>query len=527
MKYELLKEDTSSFHMRHPDGSTFRVAKKGLDEVMHDRIRKLQAVQHYAEGGEVEAPPERMALPESSQAVAAEDAGMNPDVAPVPPVAAAEKGLGPEPAMGPSPAEVVAGKPADSSGGMPELSENVSSSMKPFNPAQPEMPAMPGGMGRDPFSLQEKGVKEEAAAQKVLGEESAKAYDQAESDFKAAKTKFDDQLNKEQARTDALIQGLETKKIDPDRLLNNMSTGNKILAGIGLILGGLGGVQSAAMVLDKMNRSIDRDIDAQKADINNQNNLVSLHFQNTHNLQQAGLMAKNDVLSAVEFKVKKLAAQASSPMAQARADQLLGQIAQQRQQNNLSLAETALKLRVGAGGVNANEINTEFLPKDVRERVVRIPGGGIGLANSEDDAKEAKKTLTSLQQIDSNIDRALKFMKETGPTFGGAVHVPGVGDVGYRSAQDAKAESIRNSIILELNKLHDLNRLNDNEFKTFKTMVASPGSLRQDKALALFMNLRDFVKEKRDAELQNRLSNYQPPRITSERAGFSPVAFRK
>ncbi len=78
-----------------------------------------------------------------------------------------------------------------------------------------------------------------------------------------------------QARDNALraeIQKARSERIDPDHWWNQKSTGSKLLAGIGMVLGGAGGGLGRTgrnPAMDVMNTAITNDIDAQRHHIDN------------------------------------------------------------------------------------------------------------------------------------------------------------------------------------------------------------------------------------------------------------------
>ncbi len=70
----------------------------------------------------------------------------------------------------------------------------------------------------------------------------------------------------------AKINAAAAEQIDPDRYWNNKSTGGKILAGIGLVLSGMGGGMTGSnrnLALEQMNKAIDDDMNAQRHHIDN------------------------------------------------------------------------------------------------------------------------------------------------------------------------------------------------------------------------------------------------------------------
>lgn len=87
-----------------------------------------------------------------------------------------------------------------------------------------------------------------------------------------------DEINKRQASLDAMVQEYDGASIDSGRFWGRMDTGNKILAGIALSLGALGQALTGSKTnyaLDQIDKSIDRDIDEQKHNLEKQGRQVA------------------------------------------------------------------------------------------------------------------------------------------------------------------------------------------------------------------------------------------------------------
>jgi hypothetical protein len=74
------------------------------------------------------------------------------------------------------------------------------------------------------------------------------------------------------------IKEYEGMKVDPNRMYGNLSTGNKIASSVALFLGAFGAGASGGpnLAMDVLNKAIDRDIDAQKANIDTKKNAIDL-----------------------------------------------------------------------------------------------------------------------------------------------------------------------------------------------------------------------------------------------------------
>jgi len=97
-----------------------------------------------------------------------------------------------------------------------------------------------------------------AAAEEALADENMQAVQQ----IRARQVEQQAELRRRIAEQDAKIKSLESKEIDPNRLWKNMDGGTKLMAMIGMALGGKDAV-------DTFKKSQDADIEAQKQTIQN------------------------------------------------------------------------------------------------------------------------------------------------------------------------------------------------------------------------------------------------------------------
>jgi hypothetical protein len=201
--------------------------------------------------------------------------------------------------------------------------------------------------------------------------------------FEKAKARYE----KRQVEMDRMYEEVKNAKIDPNRFLDSKDTGQKILAGIGMLFSGMGSGLTGQpnMAMDVINRAIDRDIDAQKFNIHKNQNALSWYAQQTGNELQASSLLRAQLLDMVAGKIEglKLGMNAATvaPAAQIASGQLRMQAAQLRQQvalQDLQGQQIQFDLRmkqyqmqmmqsmIGAGpGAGAQGNHTEFLRRGV------------------------------------------------------------------------------------------------------------------------------------------------------------------
>jgi hypothetical protein len=141
--------------------------------------------------------------------------------------------------------------------------------------------------------------------------------------------------------SDAMERDLLDAKVNPNQFFESKDTGQKILAGIGMLFSGIGSGLTGKpnLAMDVINRAIDRDIDAQKFNINKKQNYLSYYVKKTGDELIATNYMKADLLDSVaaQIKAKELGMQASTvgPMAQIAYGQLKMQSAELRQRASL------------------------------------------------------------------------------------------------------------------------------------------------------------------------------------------------
>lgn len=120
----------------------------------------------------------------------------------------------------------------------------------------------------------------------------------------------------DRARQDGIFNDIANSKVDPNHFWQEKSTGSKLLAGIGMIFSGMGsglagGPNLAHQVIQ---RAIDRDIDAQKANIGKKQNLLAYYQRQTGDDIAARQMTKATMLNAFAGQVQAMTNRTSAPV---------------------------------------------------------------------------------------------------------------------------------------------------------------------------------------------------------------------
>lgn len=388
-KFKKISSDSKSTTLKHPEGHKIVVAHHALSPELRKEIDAIpnKYAHNYAQGGEVEDVREPASVPKNNRTPeeSAKRFGMDPQMlaeiqsyptnatqqaSPIPTSEAkvdsdlAKMGRDPQ-AVGDG-AQLTPEELALTST-IPKMDEPAAhtsiSNYKIPDAAQPlpsdvggsampgdalpaginQIPAAPGFQmaPQDPYgratnlqntvggvNQQEQAIQDQAAIQK----QQSRLQDTNEvnqiTKLQDLQNKFQDTTNEYTKNQEALLHDYAAGHINPNRLFENQTSGQKVMGAIGLILGGIGGAMTGQgnPTLDFINRQIDRDVDAQKANMDKQHNLFGANMALYGNEKDAYTATKAAMADIYSHVAQKQAMQAAGPMAQARANQLTGEL---------------------------------------------------------------------------------------------------------------------------------------------------------------------------------------------------------
>lgn len=148
---------------------------------------------------------------------------------------------------------------------------------------------------------------------------------------------YNDIVSKYQAKDQKLAQDYADAKIDPDHFIHSMSTGSKILTGIGMVLSGMGAATTGqpSYAMQVINDAIKRDVDAQQNDQSKKMNLWKMNREAMGNDTAANLATENQIKAGVLAKLQAAQTRAVLPQEKLRSQQAIDQLKQEMLQNNL------------------------------------------------------------------------------------------------------------------------------------------------------------------------------------------------
>jgi hypothetical protein len=494
MPISLIDEQENHFTL-HDGNESFPVAKFGLDDTTMGQIRSLP--QGYADGGFVMpteqenmmrgAPSNAAALFGGIDNVKKQDVGpaidpyqginfLTPDQqstlgANFPRAdAATSTGLG---LMGPTttyeaPAIRMPGStPAQT--GLPGYLSQTESFMKTGQ--QQQAPGMQLGGPSEytkAFDQMQQGTLMQAQASAEAAKQQAQVYDQQMQELQKTEAARKLQADAVMADINKIQNDVMTQKIDPTRVWSNMSTGNRVLAGISIFLGGVaGGMQGTEnRALGIIQDAVNKDIDSQKADIGKKQNMLSLNMAKYNNINDAAAATKAQLLSITQAQINQSAAKMGSKQALASAQVANAQIDLQKAQliNQISTSQAAAQKMAAPEGLSLQDAQT--LPENIRERIVPLPSGKFTVVINKDDVKPIKDAYQAYAEAKPLLNRVKQFMKD-GASFTG-------------TKRAALEQSLKSQMMLLVKNTEKLGQITETDMDLINSLIPQPGSYFQE-----------------------------------------------
>jgi len=365
------------------------------------------------------------------------------------------------------------------------------------------------------FALQRQGILGAAKAQQDAATAQADAYKAQEERLKAAADDYKANRERLDGENAKLYQDVLDDKIEPGRFMANLSTGNKILAGISLVLGGAGGGLNGSgrnTAMEVLQKTIDQDIEAQKANLGKKQSLLTQNLQKTRDLQEAEAMTRSQIMAMTSAQVERAKASASGPLAKAQADQLLGVLKVEQSKANEAAAQRAAIRKLGQGnleGINPEELRATGNPQltDAADRMIRLPSGKQRLANRKEDVKDLTDKIATVQPIYDGLTRLSKY---------------GPADM-LDPKKREQVDFIRQALAVSLKKNTELNRMfasagKEGDGFNLMDLIENPKEFRNIFGESGKVELlRNYVEDTLNAELNAKLSGgyqkYTPPSV--------------
>jgi hypothetical protein len=275
-------------------------------------------------------------------------------------------------------------------------------------------------------------------------------------------------LTNKQTEIDSAADDIRKGHIKPNDYLENMGTVGKISTALGLILGGIGGGQmhQANPASTFLNSQIERNIEGQKADMENKNNLLSALHQQYGDMVVAQNMHRAIQATALANQLQAAQSTATTQLGKMQALNTQGSLKQEAALwlRQAHLAQMQGAVQQGGQGSDLDARANAYLqsariydPKGAEEFEKRyIPS--VGVANVPLEPKD-RETLQRKTELNGLLDRASSYLDQSGklgPIF---------------PADRAQGTGLQNEINLKMGQLDDLTRFTPEENKIYKQSV--------------------------------------------------------
>lgn len=197
-----------------------------------------------------------------------------------------------------------------------------------------------------------RGETELAAAKGAEGIATADILHQGTADQATLDKQTSEQLDANQKATDAAQQDVNNTKIDRSKFWKDMSTGQKVLAGISIALSGVGAAlqhQQGNGALDIINDGINRNIQDQIDALNSKKGAVEALKAKGVTIERLAAARGVRLWQEVQTKVQELAARSQDPQAKAQAKILIGEAQQKEADLQARLEDQHMMLQARLG----------------------------------------------------------------------------------------------------------------------------------------------------------------------------------
>lgn len=265
------------------------------------------------------------------------------------------------------------------------------------------------------------GTEQAAAEQGKLGKEQAAVEGRAQESLKKNQQEFEQHFNELSNHVNAAVQDVRDQHIDPNRFLNNMSTGQRITTGIGMLIAGLGGNRPENNpVIQFLNKQIDNDIDAQKTELGKKENLVGAYMKQFGNLEVATNMARATLNSTIASSLQQKADLAKSPIEKQNALAAVGKF----QMDSAAALNQAARMSVAFKQVGQQEggnpsLQVEALvPKEEQKEAYKELGEQQNINQANKAALESFDKIAKLQTVSNRLGSPIQSRKQIGAEWG-------------------------------------------------------------------------------------------------------------
>jgi hypothetical protein len=363
-------------------------------------------------------------------------------------------------------------------------------------------------------------AQQQATQEAMLGRERIQQWETMQTEQAQKEQMRQQRLDTDMQKLRTTLDDIQKSKIDPSRFYKKpdgtRDYGKTILAGVAVALGALGEQMQGRggnPALDIIQRSIDRDIEAQRADLANRRAGVGLEMNLLGQMRaqfaderQAETAARIAMLDTYEMKLSQVAAQSKSELIQRRYEKQMADIGVQKAKLQSDFEQSSLQQAMqetqAAFGMEATR---QQLGMQRLGMAAKMAGGGAPprmggyvpyRSTSEAEQKEARKVMggkgRAVTALEHMISLRRQFKSELWPA--------------YVSENAATLKTIGRDLMLKLKDYYDMGALQEHEMEMMREMVPDPTSWGN--VLPQLNSLLEVAK--RDLDFEMDLRGYSP-----------------
>lgn len=315
------------------------------------------------------------------------------------------------------------------------LSDAQAVTQAPQMEAQPQMqaqlqaPAMQG-MGKDPFGneaylnnymagmqKEKAGIQGQAEAEAARAKQEQMALERDLMEREALQKNYQETFNALNKERDSLMADAMKGHINPNQFWEDKSAPSKISTAIGLILGGIGGglMGQENPALAMLQKQVDRNIDAQKLNLQNKYSLLNANRQSLENEHDAVNMTRVMTNDYIANQLKLAAAKTTDPMAKSRALQLMGQL----QKQDAGVVQQIAMRKAMTNGMASGQLSPEsmirfspFIPEGEKAAAFKELEEARGMSKAKDNIMASFNKLAEINTLGNRAASPIQTSKQ-------------------------------------------------------------------------------------------------------------------
>lgn len=319
----------------------------------------------------------------------------------------------------PDPSVINQGAISQGQNASPQAQTQGQAQAQPMNPMQQYSQMLQTQMGKTGPILDQI-----AAAKKQEADQMAKVYSAHAIAMQNLVQKSQDNMKSFQKEYDTLSDSVKNNQIDPTRAWTSMSTGNKVLAGIGIMLSGAGSGMTGQrnLALDQINKMIDNDIQAQMKNQSNRLSMLQLNIERYGKNQLAIDATRNQYQALLAGWIGKIGAQSASKQVQANAELAKQQLGQSMYGSMQGMADKLAQMQLygagtGEGGIHKSQMPFSMLSNDkLMEKMVEV-NDHFYPAYSDGEATKIRSFQAELPGLKHALDELHEIGRMSGSTL--------------------------------------------------------------------------------------------------------------